>query len=596
MDGYNEGFPIGMILFDRYRIDKEIGGGGMSYVYLASDQWQPESLAVIKTPIVKFLKDEWILKKFKQEAESLVRLKHPGIVKLLAHGEYQNQFPFVILEYVNGKSLHSIIPEFPGNSVRIAKVLLQIAEAVEHAHSHNIFHRDLKPENIMVENVGQPDEHIKLIDFGIARINNSFFSNGMNTRHQVGTPFYISPNRMRQNPDDRADDIYALGLIAFELVTGINPMSPARNFEDLKRLQESIISPRQLNPHLAEEVDREIVKALSLDPSDRHQSALEFGRLLYDGILNLADTKKFKLSDVSGGKAVKSSDITISFETKLRENPFDEIRLLDAVSEGERFLLNGDFESAIAFYDEKIAQNDISDLYYTRRAMGLLLKKEYEKAMLDCQKAIKLNENNDFAHLIRGIIYRLKLWTAEAETELLKAVNLNQNNIMASLVLGDIYSAGDDKEKSLNYYAHICRVNPKFNWVYMNRGNLFYETGDFQSAVKDFTLAIDSNPKTPWNYHRRAKSFLKIGKLEEALRDLGEAINLNPKNAAYYNERAKILFNLGRSAEALADFFQVKELSARDSFIAAEQNQMNENRNSGFASLVDYLKWTLLQK
>ena len=594
MDGYNQGFPIGLILFDRYRVDREIGGGGMSYVYLASDQWQHESLAVIKTPIIKFLNDEWILKKLKQEAESLVRLNHPGIVKLLAHGEYQNRFPFLILEYVNGKSLHSIIPEFPGNSVRIAKVILQMAQAIEHAHSHNIFHRDLKPENIMIENAGQADENVKLIDFGIARINDSFFSNGMDTRHQVGTPFYISPNRMRKNPDDRADDIYALGLITYELVTGINPLGSAQNFEQLKKLQEKIIPPRKLNLHLPIEVDREIVKALSLDPKDRHQSALEFGDLLYEGILELRETKKFRLSEISEDTEVNTSDPTISFETKPKENLFDEARFLEAVSDGERFLLNGDFESAIAFYDEKIAQTDNSDLYYSRRAMGLLMKKDYEKALQDCQKAIKLNENNDFAYLIRGIIYRLKFWTAEAETDLLKAVQINQNNIMASLVLGDIYSTDDDKEKSLNYYSHICRINPDFSWVYMNRGNLFYDVGDFQSAVKDLTLAIQHNSHSPLNYYRRAKSFLKIGKLEEAVRDLGEAIKINPKNATYYSERAKILFNLGRSAEALADFFEVKELSTRDSYIGNESR--DENRNSGLASLVDYLKWILIQR
>jgi serine/threonine protein kinase len=595
MNGFNEGFPIGMIIEDRYRIDREIGGGGMSYVYLASDQWQNDSFAVVKTPIVKFLDDNWIMKKFKQEAESLVRCNHSGIIKLLAHGKYQNQFPFIVLEYVQGKSLHSIIPEFPGNSARIAKILMQIAEAVEHAHQRKIFHRDLKPENIMVENAGQPDERIKLIDFGIARISNSFFSNGMNTRHQVGTPFYISPNRMRQNPHDRADDIYALGLIAFEIVTGVNPMSSARNFDDLKRLQETIIHPRRLNPHLAVEVDREIVKALSINPSERHQSALEFGKLMYDGILNLKSTQKFKQTKPMPDEVVNTNDITISFESKTDKNPSDEVCLPNAISEGERFLISGEFDSAIAYYDEKIAQNSISDLFYTRRALGLLLKKDYEKAMLDCQKALKLNESNDFAHLIRGIIYRLKLWTSEAETELLKAVKINQNNIMASLVLGDIYASTDEKEKSLNYYAHVCRVHPAFSWVYTNRGNLFYEKRDYLSAIKDFTLAVDSNPQMSWNFYRRAKSFLQMGKTDEAVRDLSKAINLEPKNPNYYNERAKILFNLGRSAEALADFFQVKELSSRDSFIANEQKRINDNR-SGLASLIDYLKWILLKK
>ena len=276
----DEGLPPGTILNERYRIEKKIGAGGMSHVYLSTDQWKRDQHAVIKIPFVKFLNDRWVVRKFKQEAESLSRLKHPGIVQLLGHGIYDQQFPFVILEYINGINLTDILDKFKVDPQRSLRIILQISEAIEYAHREDIFHRDLKPDNIMVLNANSDNESIKIIDFGIARIDNSFFKTSSNTRYQVGTPHYISPNRMRHDPDDRADDIYALGLITYEMLTGINPLRAANDFDELKKIHENITPPRKINSSIPLAVSQEIVKALSLHQKNRHATAEEFGKKL----------------------------------------------------------------------------------------------------------------------------------------------------------------------------------------------------------------------------------------------------------------------------------------------------------------------------
>lgn len=604
MESRDEGFPIGAILLDRYRIEKEIDAGAMSHVYFSKDQWQSEIYAIIKTPIAKLLEDEWIIKKFKQEAESLARLNHPNIVKLLGHGKYENQYPFVILEYVEGKPLSNIMKELPCDLQRAAKFFLQIAQAVDYAHSQQIFHRDLKPDNIMVQRPGEPEESIKIIDFGIARIGNSFFATGENTRYQVGTPFYLSPNRLRHEPDDRADDIYALGLIAYEMVSGINPLSKARNFDQLKNIQEQMLPPRRVNPDLPKEVSQEIVRALSLNQVNRHSSALEFGNRFHAPFFKVKAEEPVNKPIEKPGDAV--TEVLINFNNQnpvdeivsskgdFHKQSFDEAELLSAISAGERFLLLGDFESAIAFYDEKIALNEVSDLFYSRRAMALLMKKDYEQAALDCQKAIKINSKNDFAYLIRGIIYRLKLWTVEAESDLLKAIQNNPNNLEAALILGDIHASRGEIEKALSYYTHICRINRHFSWVYTSRGNLYYDKQDYEAAIKDFTLGIKTNPELAWNFYRRAKALTKNGVNEQAIKDLTEAIALSPKNTTFYNERARFYFKIGNHTEAFADFNRVKELSARSSFVADEQYSAGIDKKSGLASLVDYLKLILM--
>ena len=624
-----KGFPIGTILLNRYRIEREIDAGAMSHVYIAIDQWQPENFAIVKTPIAELLEDEWVGKKIKQEAESLARLNHPNIIKLLGHGDYQ-QHPYVILEYAGGCTLREIMTEMPTNLSRAARLFMQITEAVEHAHSRDIFHRDLKPENIMVERAGEEDESVKIIDFGIARIGNSFFSNGVDTRYRIGTPHYLSPNRLNHDPDDRADDIYALGLIVYEMVTGINPLTQARNFNELSEIQESIQPPDRLNPRLSKDAGREIVRALSLTQVNRHDSARKFGTLFYNAVQRYEEMKAAKtvpiikpvgISLEPGAPALEpmkptieptAPAVTVDDEFPTREakkntpeqtagnsgdfptTRYNGAELFTPITPGERCLLAGNSDAAIAFYDEQLAQDPRSDLSYARRAMALLLKKEYDRAALDCQEAIGLNPRNDFAYLIRGIIYRLKLKTAEAEAELLKAVEINPNNVEAALLLGDIHISRNEAEKALGYYDHICRVNPHFSWVYTSRGNFYYDKGDFRAAVKDFSAAIKFNPELAWNFFRRGKALARSNQETLAIEDLTEAIKLNPKNTTFYNDRARLYFKVGNHSEALADFNRVKELTARKSFVADENLSEGIDKKSGLASLIEYLKQVLI--
>ncbi len=634
-----EGFPIGTILLNRYRIEREIDAGAMSHVYIAKDHWQPENLAIVKTPIAELLEDEWVSKKFKQEAESLARLNHPNIIKLLGHGDYKNQHPYVILEYAEGKTLREIIGEMPDNPRRTARLFMQITEAVEHAHSRDIFHRDLKPDNIMVQHAGTDDESVKIIDFGIARIGNSFFSTGVDTRYQIGTPYYLSPNRLNHDPDDRADDIYALGLIVYEMVTGINPLTEARNFDELGEIQERIQPPHRLNPNLPKDAGKEIIRALSLTQINRHDSARKFGTLFYNAVLKQEQNKAAQTLRILKPSALlleptaasieptapsikptapsieptapsvpvddefptrEAEKITLVGDTNniadLPTTAFKESEPFLPISPGERSLLAGNFDSAIAFYDEQIAQNRQSDLFYARRAMALLLKKEYDRAVSDCQEATRINAGNDFAYLIRGIIYRLKLKTSEAEAELLKAVQINQNNVEAALLLGDIYISRGEPEKALSYYDHVSSVNPRFSWVYTSRGNFYYDKGEYRSAVKDFSAAIKYNPELAWNFYRRGKALARSGHDTLAVEDLTEAIKLNPKNTTFYNDRARLFFKIGSHSEALADFNRVKELTARNSFVADEHFPDGIDRKSGLASLIEYLKQVLLTR
>lgn len=579
----DEGLIIGEILMERYRIERKIGTGGMSRIYLSSDQWRKNHYAVIKTPLVEVLQDKWVEKKVKQEAESLARLKHPGIVRLLGHGYHKGDIPFIILEYIKGVPLTSIMKDLANNQMRAVGLFLQIVDAIGHAHDQEIFHRDLKPDNIMVQRAETADERIKLIDFGIARIEDSFFRTSPNTRHKVGTPHYISPNRLMDSPDDRADDIYALGLIAYEMMTGINPLRAAKSFEELSRLHKCISRPRKLNSSIPDLVDREIVKALSLNQANRHSSVSEFGNLIRDAYFT--DQPEDNLLGETNDPDDTLPQVSESDNFDLDETLKCE-RFLVSISPGERFLLESNFDEAIKFYDAQIQNDDHSDILYSRRAMAFLMQSNYENAMRDCQTALEIYSENDFAQLIQGLIYRTRLWMDEAERILLKTIKINPENIEAALVLGDIYVTRGENDKALSYYSQICSIHPDFIWVYMNRGNLHYRTNDFNSAINDFTKAIKLNTEIDLNYFQRAKSFSKIGKVKNAIEDLTEAIRITPENTTYYNERAKLLISIDKNDEALADF---------NHMLDAGNRVYRKDKTNSFASLIDYLKWVLIK-
>ena len=166
----------GLLLKERYRIVKELGSGGFATVYLAQDEQLVSKPVVVKV-LHRLTADAWLLRKFQQEKEALVRIDHPGVVAVLDAGETPQNAPFLVMQFVDGVTLRRMIHEGGMEFGRAAAIIGQIGSALQAAHDKGICHRDLKPENIMVQS-GEPEDHVKLIDFGIAGITNSLFAEG----------------------------------------------------------------------------------------------------------------------------------------------------------------------------------------------------------------------------------------------------------------------------------------------------------------------------------------------------------------------------------------------------------------------------------
>jgi Tol biopolymer transport system component/tRNA A-37 threonylcarbamoyl transferase component Bud32 len=249
---------LGVTLGNRYRIESRLARGGQALVYRARD-----TVVMSKPVVVKILhaaagQNAWLRKKFRQEMEALSRIDHPGIVGVLDTGELPGGTPYLVVQYVEGMTLRKALECGPFAPVRAAAILRQIGAGLEAAHATGIAHRDLKPENIMLQRLSDGTELVKLIDFGIAKVEKSALGSNTTTVMVAGTSRYMAPEQF-QGENSSASDIYALGLIVCEMLTGL---------PDLYALE----APRTV---------RELVRAaLAYRPEERPQRAGEFcGRL-----------------------------------------------------------------------------------------------------------------------------------------------------------------------------------------------------------------------------------------------------------------------------------------------------------------------------
>lgn len=258
----------------RYHILEGLGEGGMAIVYKAYDT-RLESEVAVKVIRIERLAPEILqraMKRFEREAKSLAQLTHPNLVKVLDYGEYEGQ-PYLVMPYLMGGTLKQKLKGQPMPWQEAARLLIPIARALDYAHKRGLIHRDVKPSNILITESGEP----MLTDFGVAKIIDEGATVDLTgTSAAVGTPEYMAPEQATSKNLDHRADIYALGIVFYEMVTGRRPFQADTPLAVLfKQATEALPRPTQFIPTLPAEVEKILVKALAKKPEDRYQSAGE---------------------------------------------------------------------------------------------------------------------------------------------------------------------------------------------------------------------------------------------------------------------------------------------------------------------------------
>jgi serine/threonine-protein kinase len=255
---------------DHYRLDKMVARSGMSTLFRATDLKDGKHVA-IKIPHEELESDQVLVERFKREAEIGQELDHPGLVKTY-DGEARSR-NYMVIEWVEGRLLRSILNHDGTLPIdRAVKLTLAICDALDYMHKHGVVHRDLKPENIMVD----ANDNIKLIDFGIAMKEDARRLTYAGPSPLLGTPDYISPEQVKGQRGDQRSDIYALGIMLYEMLTGQTPFGGPNPLAVMnERLLADPKPARKLRPEIAPQLQEILNRALEREPRHRYATASE---------------------------------------------------------------------------------------------------------------------------------------------------------------------------------------------------------------------------------------------------------------------------------------------------------------------------------
>ncbi|MER2513351.1 MAG: serine/threonine-protein kinase, partial [Nitrosomonas ureae] len=263
-------FAIDYVIQQRYRINGVLGRGGMGVVYEAYDLVLQRSVAIKVLPTQLTVDPEFV-SRFQQEAITAANLRHPYIVTVHDVGQEDGEY-FIIMEYVKGETLEQYLASHgPLSPIQVGKVIHEISSALDHAHGKDIVHRDIKPSNIMKD----VNDHAVLMDFGLVRAGEGFGP----TRNAtiMGTPEYMAPEQILGQTIDRRTDIYALGVVAYEMLSGRTPFAQTT---PLATAHAHAYDPppalRSIANHISEQIEAVVMQALAKDPSQRYQTAGDF--------------------------------------------------------------------------------------------------------------------------------------------------------------------------------------------------------------------------------------------------------------------------------------------------------------------------------
>src|SRR6202044_2960949 len=275
----------------RYRVVRRLGTGGMADVYLAEDQQLGRKVA-LKLLHRRFAEDPGFVERFRREAQAAASLQHPNVVSVFDRGAFDGTY-YIAMEYLQGRTLKRLIrEEAPLEVNRAIDITIQILKAARFAHRRGVIHRDLKPHNVIIDD----NDHVKVTDFGIARAGASDMTE---TGSIMGTAQYLSPEQAQGHPVSGGSDLYSIGVVLYEMLTGRVPFDGESQVTiALKHVSEAPPPMSAINPSVPPELEQVVMWALNKNPVDRPANADQF--------INALEQAKAAIQSGEGGQRAAS--------------------------------------------------------------------------------------------------------------------------------------------------------------------------------------------------------------------------------------------------------------------------------------------------
>ena len=600
---------IGKRLGD-FEILSLIGTGGMGAVFLARQVSLDREVALKVISDISGARAK-SLERFKREAKVLAKISHPNIVPIYEVGQ-QGPYSYFAMEYVKGVSLDNILSSIRNakpdekasdvmhgcldaqvsiyNSghhkesssgaeidtdyiVRISRIIIGIASALDYAHKKGILHRDVKPSNILIDTEGTA----KLVDFGLAKdetqqtitITGEFF----------GTPSYVSPEQIRK-PDtvDCRSDVFSLAATYYECLTLHPPFGGDTVNETLTQvISIEAVPPKKYSPRLSTDFNTVLLHALEKLPEDRYQTAADFAA----DIENVLEFKPI---------TAKRPSLTQRTYKTLRRNPLKvaatfafilvivlgyslfsshrqekkKVALMERYKQGRDRLEGEQYSEALQYFIKvaKATPNDAEVQFYIGECYRMA--GQYEKAIEAYHKAIKIRPNYGNAYLGLGDCYKETKRYQEAIEIYKQAIEIDPNNTGVYYNLGIAYRELDRHDEAIEAFKQTVKINPNDTDAYCNLGTIYRDLGRRDEAIEAFKQMIRITPNDADAYCNLGTTYRDLGRHDEAIEAFKQTIKLNPNNTDAYCNLGTIYRDLGRRDEAIEAFKQTIRINPND--------------------------------
>ena len=605
-----------------YRILRKLGEGGMGVVYLAEDTILGRHVA-IKTLTEGGLGRQHFRTRFLREARAVSALSHANIATIYDYGETPQGDPYIVMEFVRGETLADLISERKLTLERSVEIIIDVARALGEAHRHGIVHRDIKPSNIAITDNGE----VKVLDFGLAKQVEAASGNNSGKRSvptqtregvMLGTPMYLSPEQAMGVSVDARSDLFSLGSVLYECVTGQPPFAGSSPIEICaKVIRDDPVPPSRVNPRVLPDLDRISLKSLAKKPDERYQSA----ELCIEDLRAARQLLKNRTFTQNNGASIKLKNATKRVQQNLRQlklshlfttsRPFlaaffvtlaiiagivlwqisrpKAYKLENSVQvlfdQGVRAMHQGAFFRASKNFEQVVEQDEGFALGHARLAEAYAELDFSDKAISQLLRATQLAPDPSELETVDRL--KLQAVTEAVNRNFSKAIELYKNLVEVSssaqkpqalIDLGRAYQKNDQPEMALQTYLEASQLDPTYGAAFVNSGVIYGRLqrwteadGAFEKATKLFDTNTDIEGQAEIAL-QKAVIFTQLGKVSDAEEQLKKALQKSIV-LEHQDKHIRVLLNLSNNAITAGKLSLAQDYSS-EALTLAQQNKM----------------------